>query len=85
LWRVVYIAASPSLAKRLQGLLSERGFLVSLRQHGAEGDGGCAVLVPSMEARAAQEELGRLLSQLRGGGAGGAPADAGAAPEGGGA
>lgn len=65
---MVYIAANPSLAKRLQGLLSDRGFLVSIREHGAEGGGGCAVLVPSMEARAAQEELGPLLAQLRVGG-----------------
>ncbi len=70
MWRVVYIAATPSLAKRLQGLLTEQGFLVSLRQHGAEMEGGCAVLVPAVEARAAQEELGRLLSQLRVGGDG---------------
>jgi len=65
LWRVVYIAANPSLAKRLQGLLADHGFLVSLRQHGVEAEGGCAVLVPAVEARAAQEELGRLLAQLR--------------------
>lgn len=77
MWRVVYIAASPVIGKRLQGLLAERGFLVSLRQHGAEGAGGCAVLVPSVEARAAQEELARLLSQL----AGADPASGPGAPE----
>ncbi len=68
MWRVVYIAPNGSLAESLRKLLSNEGFLVSVRQVGMGEGSSCPyeVLVPQSEAREAYEAINGYLTSRSG-------------------
>lgn len=64
MWKVIYIAPSLHVAKRLKALLTAEGLLVSERALGggaASGSGPTELLVPKSEAAEAHEILNRAI------------------------
>lgn len=57
MWTVVYIAPNKAVADRLKGILSQEGFMVSLRAIGLNGNesGAVEILVPESEVDEALE------------------------------
>lgn len=68
MWTVIYIAPSKQAAENLRDALAQEGILVSLRATGLSSAGGSSqveLLVPSGEAREAQEILNETLGRAR--------------------
>ncbi len=63
MWKVIYIAPSLHVAKRLKELLTAEGLLVTERALGGgpSGSGPTELLVPKSEAAEAHEILSRAL------------------------
>lgn len=76
MWRVVYIAHNRQIAEQIKSLLTQEGFLVTVRQANViegMGAGLFEVLVPHSEVEEASETINEMLV-TRTGLAGGDPA-----------